>query len=100
MKKLNIELYCLRHHITFPYNSPENTLFLYENRFVYNTCSSFDLYDTDNNSIKLLCWNKNRAIECNFIKIEVNMDNNQSSYELSEDNNLVFASSNNFTEKI
>ena len=67
--------------------------------FEYLSCDSFSslgLYDTDKNNIKLLCRQRNQEINCYFIKITIN---EESSIELIGDENIVFTTSNDFTEK-
>ena len=62
----------------------------------FDSISSLGLYDTDKNNIKLLCRQRNQEINCYFIKITTN---EESSIELIGDENIVFTTSNDFTEK-
>ena len=92
-----LELYCLKHHIN-PSDSSQNSLTLYENTepSSFDSISSFGLYDTDKNNIKLLCVQRREEIICIFIDIAIT---DKSSYTKIEAQNLIFTPSNAFTEK-
>ena len=91
----NLEIYCL----IKPSDFSSNELILYNNanNLIYDSISSFGLYDTDINNIKLLCRQIDQNIKCNFFKIFINEESSR--YELIGDENIIFTTSNNFTEK-
>ena len=65
------------------------------NPLSYNSISSFGLYDTNKNDIKLLCKQTEQNINCFFFEIELKTN------KLNPLNNdfSISTSSNNFTEK-
>ena len=91
----NLEIYCL----IKPSDFSSNELILYNNanNLIYDSISSFGLYDTDINNIKLLCRQIDQNIKCSFFKIFINEESSR--YELIGDENIIFTTSNNFTEK-
>ena len=91
------QLFCYKYHINSNVPS-KNYLINYENPFINDNSTSFGLYDTDKNDIKLFCNKNNQNIICKFIQITLNGEDSSVSYELLGDNNLSFITSNNFTE--
>ena len=63
---------------------------------IFDSISSLGLYDTDINNIKLLPLQNNKDIRCDFLNIT---KNEKCSYELIDDDNIVFNTSNDFKEK-
>ena len=92
---LDISLF--KYHIDILLSS-DNSLTKYNNPnyLTYDSISSFGLYDTDNNYIKLLCQKNNQSIYCNFLEIIMN---DQYSFVIKSNDNLVFTTANGFTEK-
>ena len=74
------------------------TLLTNQNSMEYDSISSFGLYDTDKNknNIKILCRKNSQNIQCNFFEITIN---GKSSYSSKGDNKIIFATSDEFTEK-
>ena len=93
-KKLILD--CFKYHIN-PQQSDLDTLTKYKNIdfLEYYSISSFGLYDTDKNDIKILCKQSAQTINCNFLKITINI---QSRFSLLVGDNIVFTLSNDFTE--
>ena len=67
-----------------------------DDTFYYDSVSSFGLYDTDINNIKILCRGTSNNIECNFFEIIIKDD--KSNISLIGDNSIVFTTSNDFSE--
>ena len=93
-----LELYCLKHHIINPSDSSQNKLTLYNNTEPLSSgfISSFGLYDTNKNNIKLLCGQTREEIICIFIEISIT---DKSSYTALGTQNMKLTTSNAFTEK-
>ena len=93
------ELYFLKYHInpSAPKDTSKNSLDIIKN-YTFDRFSSFGLYDTYINNIKLFCSQKSQNITCKFIQITINEANSICNYRILGEDNLVFTSSNNFTE--
>ena len=93
----NLFLDCFIYHINSGSTSGD-TLTKYSNieSLTYNSISSFGLYDTDINDIKLLCRVEVKTINCTFIKITIN---NDSGFDSLGGNDISFITSASFTEK-
>ena len=64
-----LDIYCLKYNINIAViDSLEKYTNL--NSLTYTSISSFGLYDTNENKIKLLCRKNNRYINCEFFEIK------------------------------
>ena len=76
------------------------TSYINVNSLTYDSISSFGLYDTDNNYIKLLCRQRSQTIYCEFVKIILSSQPSfQSNFNSLGDEKLIFTAPNNFEEK-
>ena len=71
----------------------------YFNSLSYNSISSFGLYDTDDNYIKLLCEKSSQTIYCEFFKIKLSPPILQNDFNSLGNEKLIFTEPNNFEEK-
>ena len=94
-----LQILCFKYHIN-QNDSSQDYLALYENKETYNSISSFGLYDTNENSKKLLCQQNNQNIQCEFFEVKIiNNEANFFALSLSSIQNIFFTTSNDFTEK-
>ena len=88
------------HLFCFGIQSDESITFLkeYKNdkKLIYPSISSLGLYDTDENNIKLLCYQKYKNINCDFIQVTIMQETFIN--DLKGDKNISFTISNNFLE--
>ncbi len=92
-----LHLYYLKYHIDEG-DSKDDSLSIYENSQYsgLNEISDFGLYNTDNNNIKLLCFNIDIFIQCTFFELKI-MDEDNVVFE-NIGASLEFYSSNAFSE--
>ena len=91
-----LEVRCLKYQINTADSSQDSLVFINSiNPLSYNSISSFGLYDTNKNDIKLLCKQTEQNINCFFFEIKLKTN------KLNPLNNdfSISTSSNDFTEK-
>ena len=94
----NLNINCFKYSINI-LNSYQDSLTKYSNSLSdYNSISSFGLYDSSNNNIKIFCRkaNNENTLRCKFFRITINGD---FEYELLGDENINFDVSNDFKER-
>ena len=94
-----LEVFCFKYTMNL-YAPDALTPYINSNPLSYDSISSFGLYDTNNNYIKLLCRQNNQKIYCKFFKIVFKVVFPiQSEFGLLGDEKLIFTEQNNFKEK-
>ena len=97
----NLEVLCFRFYSVF--REEALTRLANSNPLFYNSISSFGLYNTDDDYVKLLCRQNSQLIQCEFFKIillpQISVPFYKNDFSLLGNEKISFTATNNFSEK-